>query len=118
MTVETGLGGPDLILSVSTYLCSIDSGPRLRPGRARQPPLLRTRDQRGRHRRRRLLSWTVDLPSKCVLRTARARVFVFTAHDKVRLVIHYRMYRKAKVTVGYKLAGRKGRLNLGRAGAS
>ncbi len=61
--------------------------------------------------------WTVDLPKKCILRVARARVFVFTAHDKVRLVIHYTSYHPAKVIVGYKLNGSKGSLELGSASA-
>ena len=59
--------------------------------------------------------WTVDLPKKCVLRVARARVFVFTGHDKVRLVIHYTSYHPAKVTVDYTLDGSKSGLNLGSA---
>jgi hypothetical protein len=59
--------------------------------------------------------WTVDLPRKCVLRVARARVFVFTKHDKVRLVIHYTSYRPAQVTVGYELKGAKGPSRLGSA---
>jgi streptogramin lyase len=61
--------------------------------------------------------WTVDLPKKCILRVARARVFVFTAHDKVRLVIHYTTYRPATVTVDYKESGSKGSLKLGSANA-
>ena len=61
--------------------------------------------------------WTVDLPKKCILRVARARVFVFTAHDKVRLVIHYTTYRPATVTVDYKESGSKGSLKLGSAHA-
>jgi DNA-binding beta-propeller fold protein YncE len=61
--------------------------------------------------------WTIDLPRKCVLRVARARVFVFAKHDKARLVIHYTSYRPAKVRVSYRLAGRKGGLELGSAGA-
>ena len=61
--------------------------------------------------------WTVDLPKKCILRVARARVFVFTKHDKVRLVIHYTSYRAAKVTVDYKQSGSKGSLELGSATA-
>jgi hypothetical protein len=61
--------------------------------------------------------WTIDLPKQCVLRVARARVFVFTKHDKARLVIHYTSYRPAKVTVDYKLKGSKGKLALGSATA-
>lgn len=59
--------------------------------------------------------WTIALPKKCVLRVARARVFVFTKRSKVRLVINYTTYRAAKVTVSYKLSGSKGGLNLGSA---
>ncbi len=61
--------------------------------------------------------WTVDLPKKCILRVARARVFVFTAHDKVRLVIHYTSYRPATVAVDYKESGSRGGLELGSASA-
>jgi hypothetical protein len=61
--------------------------------------------------------WTVDLPRKCVLRVARARVFVFTKHEKARLVIHYTSYRPAGVTVAYALRGGHGGLTLGSASA-
>lgn len=61
--------------------------------------------------------WTVDLPRKCVLRVARARVFVFTKHRKTRLVIHYTSYKPARVTVGYALKGKRGKLTLGSASA-
>jgi YVTN family beta-propeller protein len=57
--------------------------------------------------------WTIDLPRKCVLRVARARVFVFAHQHRVRLVIHYTSYRFAQVTVSYALAGKKGALDLG-----
>lgn len=57
--------------------------------------------------------WTVDLPRKCVLRVARARVFVFTKKSKTRLVIHYTSYKPARVTVSYALQGSKGGLSLG-----
>lgn len=59
--------------------------------------------------------WTIDIPKQCILKVARARVFVFTKKSKVRLVIHYTAYKAAQVTVGYKLKGRKGGLNLGSA---
>lgn len=59
--------------------------------------------------------WTVDLPRKCVLRVARARVFVFTKKSKTRLVIHYTSYKPARVTVSYALQGSKGGLSLGSA---
>jgi hypothetical protein len=61
--------------------------------------------------------WTVDLPRKCVLRVARARVFVFTKKSKTRLVIHYTSYKPAKVIVSYALQGKKGGLSLGSAAA-
>jgi hypothetical protein len=59
--------------------------------------------------------WTVALPKACVLRVARARVFVFASKQKVRLVIRYTAYRPADVTVSYALSGAKGKLALGSA---
>jgi len=59
--------------------------------------------------------WTVDLPRQCVLRVARARVFVFAKRDAARLVIHYTSYRPAQVSVGFQLRGRKGGAALGSA---
>ena len=59
--------------------------------------------------------WTIDIPKQCILKVARARVFVYTKKSKVRLVIHYTTHKPAKVTVGYKLKGSKGNLNLGKA---
>jgi hypothetical protein len=56
--------------------------------------------------------WTVDLPKACVLRVARARVFVYTKRDKARLVIHYTTYRPARVSVAYSLRGSRGSLAL------
>jgi hypothetical protein len=44
---------------------------------------------------------------------ARARVFVFAHQHRVRLVIHYKTYRPAEVTVSYRLSGAKGDLALG-----
>jgi hypothetical protein len=61
--------------------------------------------------------WTVDLPRACVLRVARARVFVFTRLDKARLVIHYTTYKPAKVAVSYALQGTAGGLAIGSATA-
>jgi hypothetical protein len=61
--------------------------------------------------------WTIDLPRKCVLRVARARVFVFARRDRARLVIHYTSWHPARVTVAYALEGGRGRLKLGKAGA-
>jgi YVTN family beta-propeller protein len=60
-------------------------------------------------------SWTIDLPRACVLRVARARVFAFTHQHRARLVIRYKTYRPAKVTVSYGLAGSRGALALGSA---
>jgi hypothetical protein len=57
--------------------------------------------------------WTVLLPRACVLRVARARIFVAPKKHKVRLVIHYTSYRPAEVEVSYDLLGSKGRTNLG-----
>lgn len=54
-------------------------------------------------------------PEECLLRTARARVFTFAAHDKVRLVIRYTSFSPADVVVSYHLNGAKGSLNLGEA---
>jgi hypothetical protein len=59
--------------------------------------------------------WTIDIPKQCILKVARARVFVFTKKSKVRLVIRYTTYKRALVTVGYKLKGSKGSLSLGKA---
>ncbi|HEX6688062.1 MAG TPA: hypothetical protein VF085_05295 [Solirubrobacterales bacterium] len=56
--------------------------------------------------------WTIDLPRACVLRVARARIYVAPKH-KVRLVIHYTSYRPAKVRVSYELVGSKGVASLG-----
>jgi hypothetical protein len=54
-------------------------------------------------------------PEACVLQTARARVFAYTAHDKVRLVIRYTSLSPAQVKVDYRLRGAKGSLKLGEA---
>jgi alpha-tubulin suppressor-like RCC1 family protein len=62
-------------------------------------------------------SWTVDLPKACILKVARARVFVFTHQDKARLVIHYKAYKPARVRVSYSLTGARGSLALGTASA-
>jgi hypothetical protein len=62
-------------------------------------------------------SWTVDLPTACVLKVARARVFAFTHQGKARLVIRYKAYKPARVTVSYSLQGTKGGLALGTASA-
>jgi hypothetical protein len=57
--------------------------------------------------------WTIDLPRACVLRVARARIFVAPKKNAVRLVIHYTSYRPAKVEVSYDLLGSKGVASLG-----
>jgi YVTN family beta-propeller protein len=62
--------------------------------------------------------WTIDLPKACVLRVARARVFAYATKHKVRLVIHYKTYRPAKVSVSYDLVGAKGRRTLGSTSAN
>ncbi len=62
-------------------------------------------------------SWTIALPRACILKVARARVFVFTHKKKARLVIHYKAYRPAQVSVAYSLVGANGSLRLGTASA-
>jgi hypothetical protein len=54
-------------------------------------------------------------PDQCILRTARARVFAYTSHDKVRLVIRYTSLSPAEVKVDYWMKGKKGSLSLGQA---
>jgi hypothetical protein len=54
-------------------------------------------------------------PPECKLRKARARVFIYTRHNRVRLVIRYVAYTRAQVTTSYTLHGRKGDLFLGKA---
>jgi hypothetical protein len=54
-------------------------------------------------------------PPECLLRTARARLFAYTAHEKVRLVIGYTSYAPAEVDVEYRLDSGKGSLKLGEA---
>jgi hypothetical protein len=56
-------------------------------------------------------------PQECLLRTARARVLTFAAHDRVRLVIRYTSFSPADVLVGYRLTGGRGPLSLGSARA-
>ncbi|HET7199005.1 MAG TPA: hypothetical protein VFI86_10080, partial [Burkholderiales bacterium] len=108
-----------------TYECSIDGGPwqpcasgqtfgPLAPG----DHLFRVRETlAGLTGPPASYRWTIALPKKCVLRVARARVFVFTSRNKIRLVINYTSYRPAKVTVAYRLSGSKGPLSLGSASA-
>jgi hypothetical protein len=59
--------------------------------------------------------WTIDLPRACVLKWARARVSTFTHQSRARLIIHYKAYKSARVTVSYALTGHKGSLRLGSA---
>jgi hypothetical protein len=54
-------------------------------------------------------------PPACKLRKARARVFIYTRHNRVRLVIRYVAYTRAKVATSYTLHGTKGSLFLGKA---
>jgi hypothetical protein len=54
-------------------------------------------------------------PAECLLRTARARVFTYTAQERVRLVIRYTSYTPAEVHVDYRLSGTRGSLELGEA---
>jgi hypothetical protein len=54
-------------------------------------------------------------PPECKLRKARARVFIYTRHNRVRLVIRYVAYTRAQVTTSYTLHGSKGGLFLGKA---
>jgi hypothetical protein len=60
-------------------------------------------------------TWTIALPRACVLRVARARVLVHAQKQRVRLVIRYKTYRPAEVTVSYELVGGRGNLALGQA---
>jgi hypothetical protein len=62
--------------------------------------------------------WTIDLPRECVLRVARARIYVAPKKRKVRLVIHYTSYRPATVGVSFDLLGSKGITGLGDTSAS
>lgn len=106
-----------------TYECSVDAGPwrSCRSGEDFGPLLPGDHRFRVRETLNGLTgpadsySWTIDLPRACVLRVARARVFVYARKHRVRLVIHYKTYRPARVTVAYKLFGRRGTLALGSA---
>ena len=44
-------------------------------------------------------------PPECKLRKARARVFIYTRHNRVRLVIRYVAYTKATITTSYVMHG-------------
>jgi hypothetical protein len=54
-------------------------------------------------------------PEECLLRTARARLFTYSAQNRVRLVIRYTAFSPADVVVDYRLLGGKGALRLGAA---
>jgi hypothetical protein len=54
-------------------------------------------------------------PEECLLRTARARLFVYSSQSRVRLVIRYTAFSPADVYVDYRLSGGKGPLKLGTA---
>jgi Regulator of chromosome condensation (RCC1) repeat len=104
-----------------TYECSVDAGPWRRCRSGEDFGSLPPGDHRFRVRETLngltgpadSYSWTIDLPRACVLRVARARVFVYARRKRVRLVIRYKTYRPAKVTVAYRLLGGRGQLALG-----
>jgi hypothetical protein len=52
-------------------------------------------------------------PEECLLRTARARLFTYSAQNRVRLVIRYTAFSPADVVVDYRLLGGKRTLRLG-----
>jgi hypothetical protein len=54
-------------------------------------------------------------PAQCLLRTARARLFAYSSHDRVRLVIRYTTFAPASVTVEYSFDGPPGSQRLGAA---
>jgi hypothetical protein len=54
-------------------------------------------------------------PEECLLRTARARLFVYSAQSRVRLVIRYTAFSPTDVYVDYRLSGGRGPLRLGTA---
>jgi hypothetical protein len=56
-------------------------------------------------------------PRECVLRTARARLFVYADHEKVRLVVRYTAYAPTEVDVAYRVSSAKGSAKLGEARA-
>jgi len=111
--------------AAGSYQCSIDGGPwkACRSGESFGP--LQPGDHRlevrgtagGLTGAATSYSWTVDLPEACVLKVARARVFAFAHQGKARLVIRYKAYKPARVTVSYSLQGGKGGLALGTASA-
>jgi hypothetical protein len=54
-------------------------------------------------------------PEECLLRTARARLLVYSSQSRVRLVIRYTAFSPADVYVDYGLGAAKGPLKLGTA---
>jgi hypothetical protein len=54
-------------------------------------------------------------PEQCLLRTARARLLVYSSQSRVRLVIRYTAFAPADVYVDYRLGGAMGPLKLGAA---
>jgi len=53
-------------------------------------------------------------PSRCLLRTAAARIVTSTPHDSVSLAVRYTSYTPSEVTVDYWLKGGRGSLQLGK----
>jgi hypothetical protein len=54
-------------------------------------------------------------PAQCLLRTARARLLVYSSQSRVRLVIRYTAFSPGDVYVDYRLGGARGPLKLGTA---
>jgi hypothetical protein len=106
-----------------TYECSLDSGPwrGCRSGEGFGPSAPGDHRFRVRETLNGLTGpadsyfWTIALPRECVLRVARGRVLVNARQRRIRLVISYKTYRPADVTVAYRLVGGRGWLALGRA---
>ncbi|MBS1843102.1 MAG: hypothetical protein JST53_01685 [Actinobacteria bacterium] len=59
--------------------------------------------------------WTVAIPRSCVLRVARARVFVYRHRNLARLVIRYKSRRPAKVSVSFTAINGAQRTRIGSA---
>lgn len=53
-------------------------------------------------------------PDECLLQTAQARAFTYSAGDKLRLVIRYTATEPTGVSIDYRLKGGRGALNLGK----
>jgi hypothetical protein len=52
-------------------------------------------------------------PEECVLQDASARVVASPSNDRVRVVVRYQAVTAASVSIGVRMAGRKGSLQLG-----